>query len=350
MRKLLIFITFILIVVGILFFINGKDFLLFLDEKKVYKIENIERLEIDSLEEVEFFNKGIVTYNNQNIVHMDLNNEIIWKRESNEFSNEIFVREDYIYKQSKGIEVLDRNNQQFLIPDIKGNLINVSRENGKTAFLVVESGQTLFITDENNNVAVSKEFIDPITGISFSDKSEAYAVITLRFENNSPINTLYFNLIDNVELWSGEIKNEVLINVQVVNNQVIALGTENIYFYNNNGKLMWRNRIYNKIVDYYISRENQRINLIFDKDSNKELISYNFEGKIMEIQSLPTEVLGLKIYDSRIYLYSNNSLYLVHGGKFDKIFDSGEKINDFIVKGNNIYILFKNKLVKGQIK
>jgi hypothetical protein len=353
MKKIILFIVIILVfIIAILYSTYGKEFLSILDEKKIYKVENIKTTNINTLNEFKFFDRGIISYNNQKIVYMDFDNKILWENETNEFSNKIFVAENYIFRQADhSITVLDKNNQQFVIAEIDGNIINVSRENGKTGIVVKDNGQTLFILNGNNEVVVdNKEFKDIITGLSISDKSEAYSLITLTFENGNPINTLYFNLIEDVELWSALIENEILIKTKVINNNVIAIGTGNIYFYNNNGKLMWKNSIYNKILDYEISVENQRINLLFEKDSSVELISYNFEGKVIEIQEVPSAITKLKIFDNKMLVYNNNTIYLLHSNKADKIFEDSENIYDISMEGSNIYILFKNKIIKGQIK
>jgi len=199
------------------------------------------------------------------IVYTDFNNKILWENQNKEFSNKVFVTDKYIFRQTNNnIMLLDNNNQEFIIAEIEGNIINVSRENGKTAIIVKGNGQSLYILNENNEVVVDKkEFQDIITGISISDKSEAYSLITLTFDNGNPVNTLYYNLIDDVELWNSSISNEILLKIKVVNNNVIAVGTENIYFYNNNGKLMWKNSIYNIILDYEILHD--RINILFEK-------------------------------------------------------------------------------------
>jgi|LAHS01.1.fsa_nt_gb hypothetical protein len=353
MKKIILFIVIILVfVIAISYSAYFKDFLAVLDEKKVYKIENIKTTEINTLDEFEFFENGIISYNNQKMVYTDLNNKILWENETTEFSNKVFIADNYIFRQTgHNITVMDKNNQQFVIAEIDGNIINVSRENGKTGVIVKGSGQTLFIINENNEVVVdNKEFKDIITGLSISDKSEAYSLTTLTFVNGAPVNTLYFNLIDDVELWSASIENEILIKTKVINNNVIAIGTENIYFYNNNGKLMWKNSIYNKIIDYDISHENQKINILLEKDNSDELISYNFEGKVIEIQEAPSAVTDLKIFVNKILVYNNNEIYLLHSNKADKIFEDNENIYDISIEGNTIYILFKNKIIKGQIK
>ena len=353
MKKIILFIIIILVfIIAILYTTYAKDFFAILDEKKVYKIENIKTTEINTLDEFDFFGKGIISYNNQKIVYMDFDNKTLWENETTGFSNKLFLADNYIFRQTdRNITVFDKNNQQFVIAEISGNIVDVSRENGKTGIIAKGNGQTLFILNENNEVVVdNKEFKDIITGLSISDKSEAYSLITLTFDNGKPVNTLYFNLIADVELWSASIENEILIKTKVINNNVIAIGTENIYFYNNNGKLMWRNNIYNKILDYNISPENQRINILFKKDNSVELITYNFEGKIMEIQEAPSAAANLKIYGNKILVYNNSTIYLLHGNKADKIFETSEDIYDIFMEGNNIYILFKNNITKGQIK
>lgn len=70
----------------------------------------------------------------------------------------------------------------------------------------------------------------------------------------------------------------------------------------------------------------------------------------MEIQELPPNVTSLKVFDNRVLTYNNNSIYLLHSKKADKIFEDTVSFNDFKIEGNNIYILFKEKLIKGQIK
>lgn len=235
--------------------------------------------------------------------------------------------------------------------EIYGNIINVSRENTKTYMIVSGNGQTLFITNDRNEIIVdNKEFKDVITGVSISDKSEAYSLVTLSFDNGIPINTLYFNLMDDVELWNTAIEKEILVKTKVVNNNIIAMGTENIYYYNNNGKLMWKNSIYNKILDYEISKENERIYILFQKEKSTELIVYNFEGKVIEIIEAPKEVTDLKIVEDKIFVYNNNKIFLIHSNKADKIFEDTESFEDVLIEGNMINILFKNKIIKGQIK
>lgn len=353
MKKIILFIAIILIFIVIMVYSTyGKEFLSLLDEKKVYKIENIKTTEINTLNEFKFFNKGIITYNNQKVVYMDFNNKVLWENENIEFTNRVFITDNYIFMQTdKNITVSDKNNQQFIMAEVYGNIVNVSRENGKTYMIVSGNGQTLYIMNESNEIIVdNKEFKDVITGISISDKSEAYSIITLTFNNGIPVNTLYFNLMDDVELWNATIEKEILVKTKVVNNNVIAIGTDNIYFYNNNGKLMWKNSIYNKILDYEISKENQRIYILFEKDKSTELIAYNLEGKVMEILESPKGVTNLNIVDNKIFVYNNNKIFLIHGNKSDKIFEDTENFEQILIEGNSINILFKNKIIKGQIK
>jgi len=356
MRKTTIFILLILIIViGILYLTYGKEFFSILDEKKMYSVKNSETTKIDTLEEFVFYNGGIITYNNQKIEFLDYNNNKIWENENTGFSKQIFITDNYIFRRMENsIEVLDKNNQRFVIPEIPGDIVNVSRENGETYMIIKTStGQnSLYVMDDNNKIVVdNKIFNNIITGVSISDKSEGYSIITLNFENGVPKNTLYFNLLDDVELWNTVIESEILIKTQIVNNNVIAIGAENIYYYNTNGKLMWKNSIYKKILDYEINKDNQRIYMLYEQDNNTELISYNFEGKVMEIQSLPVGVKSIKLCDDKTFVYNDNIIYLLHSGKADKIYENTEStISDFTVEKNYIRILSGDKLFRGQIK
>jgi len=356
MRKTIIFILLtLLIAIGVLYLTYGKELLSILDEKKVYTMENSETTKINTLEEFQFYNGGIITYNNQKIDFLDYNNNKIWENENTVFSKQIFITDNYIFRRMESsIEVLDKNNQRFVISEISGDIVNVSRENEKM-YMIMKNGtgqNSLYVMDDNNEIVVdNKIFEDIITGVSISDKSEGYSIITLNFENGIPKNTLYFNLLDDVELWSIAIESEILIKTQIVNNNVIAIGAENIYYFNTNGKLMWKNSIYNKILDYKINKDNQRIYMLYEQNNKTELISYNFEGKVMEIQSSPADVKSLKVYDDKTFVYNDSIIYLLHSSKIDKIYENTESaISDFTVENNYIRILSKDRLVKGQIK
>lgn len=356
MKKLITFIIiFLMITMGIIYFTYGKEFLTLLDEKRVYRVENIQTTKVDTLEEYMFFNDGIITYNNQNIVFLNKNNNVIWENENTSFSKQVFVAGNYIFRSIDNIiQVVDKSNQKFVIAEIEGDLINVSRENDKTYIVIKnDSGKnSLYImNDKNEIIEDDKIFEGNITGVSISDKSEGYSLITLKLDNDNIVNTVYFNLLDNVELWSTEIKDEILIATKIINNNVVVIGTKNVYYFNINGKLMWKNGIYNKIFDYDINKENQKIYILYDKDGESELISYNFEGKVVGVIKSPGSVQKLKVYENSVFVYNENNIYLMHGTKVDKIYEDTENsIVDFTAKGNDIYILSKQKLIKGKIK
>lgn len=349
------FIIFLIIISGIVIYTYGKEFLTILDEKKVYNVENIQSTEIDTLEEYKFFNMGLVTYNNQKIIFLDYKNNFLWQNEDGSFSEKVFVTENNIFRKMEDtIQVLDKSNQKYIISEIQGDLVNVSRENDKVYMIVKSSTgvNSLYVLNNNNEVVVdNKIYDDNITGVSISDRSEGYALVTMKFNNDTIINTICFNLLDDVELWNYEIGNEILIKVKIINNNVIAIGTNNVYYFNTNGKLMWKNGIYNKILDYNISKGNQQIYILYEVDSSTELISYNFEGKVTGVYKTPANINKLKIYGDRVFVYNENSIYLVHGLKTDRIYEDTERnITDFIVEGNDIHILSKDKLINGQIK
>ncbi|MGD9568238.1 MAG: DUF5711 family protein [Sedimentibacter sp.] len=356
MKKLITFIIiFMVIIIGIIFFTYGKEFLTLLDEKKVYNVEDIEKTRLDTLDEFKFFNDGIITYNNQKIIFLDYKNNIVWENEDGSFSKQVFVTDNNIFRDMEDtIQVLDKNNQKFVMSEIQGDIVNVSRENDKT-YMIIKNGtgqNSLYILNSKNEVVVdNKVFDDNITGVSISDKSEGYSLITMRFENNSISNTVYFILIDDVELWNSEINDEILIKIQIVNNNVVVIGTDNVYYINTNGKLMWKNGIYNKILDYEINIVDQKIYILYKHDAVTELVSYNFEGKLTGLNEAPGDIQKLKVYDDKVFVYNKNSIYLIHGLKTDKIYEDAEgSIADFIAVGNDIHILSKNKLISGQIK
>lgn len=356
MKKTIIFISVVLIiVVGILYSTYGEEFFSALDEKKVYSIVNIKSTHLDTLDEYKFFDRGIITYNNQKMKFINYDNSSIWESENAVFSKKIFVTDNYIFRQMENsTEVIDKNNQRYVVAEIPGDILNVSRENDETYMVVkTDTGQnSLYIMNDNNEVVVdNKKFDEIITGVAIGDKSEGYSLITLNFEKGIPENTLYFNLLDDVELWNTTIENELLVKTQIVNNNIIAIGDKNIYYYNTNGKLMWKNSIYNRISDIEIHKESQKIYMLYDHDDSTELITYNFEGKIKEIINTPAGMKNVEVIDNKIIVSNENAIFLIHGSKLDKIFEvNQDSIKDYVLEGSTIKILFKDKLVSGIIK
>lgn len=355
MKRLILFFIVIIIVVSIFILTKGGDFIIDLQENKKYKIEDIENVNINSLEDIRFFDKGILTFNNQKIIYYDFNGKILWENKNNVFTNEVYVTDKYIFRRlGNSIEIINGNNVTLGIIEFTGEIVSVSRENDKT-FVVsrIKDGQnSLYVLDENNEVVVKdKHFNNAITGVSLSDKSEGYALTTLDFNNDTPINTILFNLLDDVELWNFEIKNEVILEISIVNNNVILLGSENIYYYNNNGKLMWKNSVYNKIVSFEIDKIEKRIYILYEQDEKLEMISYNFEGKVMELYSISENVDNIKLFDSKIFGYDNHKVYLFHNSKTDKLYENMDgNIINLKVDNNYIYIILNDEIIKGKIK
>ena len=357
MKKFIIFLLVILLIIGItVYFTNGKKLISGLDDNIIYKINNQEVTEIKTLDVSEFFSKGIITYNNQKIVFIDYNNNLIWENNNRVFTDNIYIGENYIYKcLENSIEIIDKNNQSYVVTEIQGEIINVSRENNKTYIITKQNNgkNSLYVLDEHNEVKVeNKQFDEIITGVSINDKSEGYGLNTLKYSNGKLINTLSYNLIDDMELWSKTIEDEIIIKIKVLNNNVLVIGTENIYFYNSNGSLMWKNSNYNKIKDYEINEENQRIYVLYKQDEKSELLGYNFEGKVKEIYKLPESTNKFDFLNNKMFICNENSISLLHDNKIDTLIeDNNFKITDFYVDNNNkIYLLSKDKLIKGQIK
>ena len=356
MKKFIVsVILFLIVTSGIVYFKSGKEILTLLDEKKVYSIENIQTTMLENLDRYDFFNDGVVTYNNQKIQFRDYNGNLIWENQDKSFSQQVFVTDKYIFRNTENtIQVIDKSNQVFIIAEINGSILNVSRENGKTYMIIknTDGGNSLYIINDKNEVIMdNKSFEDNITSVSISDKSESYAIITLSFDSGKIVNTVHLNLIDEVELWSFPVEDEILVKAEIVNNNVIAIGTNNVYYFNLNGKLLWKNGVYSKILDYEISKETEKIYMMYSKDNAVELIAYNLEGKVSEINKVAGAAQKLKVYEGKVFVYNESSIYLVHGTSTDKIYeDTKSTISDFTVEGNSIRILSKDKLITGKLK
>ncbi|MDF2675731.1 MAG: hypothetical protein K0Q97_16 [Bacillota bacterium] len=356
MKKLLYILISIISIVLLFYITVYKDYILGKDENKVYEIINQETIEIDSLLFTNLFNQYIITNNEKKIIFINFNGEIIYERNNSVFSDKLFLTDKYLFRGLKdSIEIIDLNNKSFILVEVIGEILNVSRENNKTYIITKQkNGQNtldaLYILDENMELVVkNKHYIDKITSVAMSDKSEAYCLSTLNAGDGTINNTIYFNLLDDIELWNVVIENEVIIGTEIIKNNILAIGTENIYYYNLNGKLVWKIKNYNKINDYKLNKETEKIYIL--QNDGTELISYDLDGKVNEIYKTSENVRYLKVLNKNIFLYDDNTIYMLKNNSLHKLFNSGSlKIEDFYVESQNIYIVFNNKFIKGKIK
>ncbi len=356
MKKFILFlVTMLLIFIIAFWFTGGKKIIAIFDSNKSYEFISEKMTNYNSLDGGRLFCDGILTFNNQKITYLDHNNNVIWENQNRVFIDSVFIDENYVYKCfENSIEIINKHNQSYVITEIQGKIINVSRENNKTFIISKQNNgkNSLYILNDNNEVIVeNKQYDESITGVSISRKSEAYCISTVEYINGNIKNTISYNLIENLELWEETIDDEVVINVKVVNNNILVLGTENVYCFNVNGSLMWKNSNYNKVKDFKIVDDQERIYVLYEQDEKMELLAYNFEGKVKEIYKLPKSTKSFKILDGKIFICNNNSISILQDGNVNKLFDADNSlIVDFNVKNNETYILLDDKLIIGKIK
>jgi hypothetical protein len=348
---------FLFIIFFAFYFTDITEIILVFNENKLYEIKKQQTIDINTLDESKFFNDGILTYNNQKIIFLDFSNNVIWENQNRNFTDKILIDKDYVYRCiGNGVELIDKNNQTYMNIEISGEIIFVSRETNKKYIIADQkNGQnSLYIIDDNNEFFVDNRLFNGIiTDISISDKLERYLVTTLTAAGNSFINTLSFNhLMVNSELWSTEIEDEIIMETEIINNNLLVIGTNNIYLFNEHGKLMWKNINYSNVRYYEINKNSEEIYLLFEKNNKYEIVCYSYDGKVKSIYKIPSIVQKLKIFNDKIFVYNENTIYLIHNSNSDKLFEAKESlILDFYVQNNNnIYILLKDKLIKGQIR
>jgi len=356
MKKFILFLVTMLIIFLLAFwFTGGKKIMGSLNENKSYDFIIKDTINYSALDNRVLFCDGILTYNNQKITYLDFRNNIIWENRNRVFIDSIFIDEDKIYKcYESNIEIIDKDNHSFIITEIAGKVINVSREKNKTTIITKQNSgkNSVYLLNENNEVIVENmQFDESITGVSISEKSEAYCVSTIKYINGLIESTVSYNLIGKLEVWSEIISNEIIVKVEEINNNILVLGTENTYFFSVNGDLLWKNSNYNKIKDYLVSAKQGRIYILYNEEEKAELLCYNLEGKVKEIYKLPKNMEHFKVFNNKLYVYNSNSIFLLNDGVSNKIYDVNNiSIMDFGVKGNDVNILLEDKLVLGSIK
>lgn len=242
-KKIFITVLFLFILFIAFYFTNNEKFVFRFDDNKSYVIKNQLIEDITTLDRSKFFNDGILTYNNQKILYLDFNNNVIWENQNRNFTDKIFIDKDYIYRGiNKGIESINRNNQTHMSAELSGEVVFVSRETNKKYIITDQkNGQnSLYIIDDNNEFFVdNKVFSGIITNVTIDDRIDKYCVTILNITKGSFTNSLSYNhLIVDTEFWNIEIKDEIILETEIINKQILVIGTKNIYLYDEHGKLL----------------------------------------------------------------------------------------------------------------
>lgn len=350
MKKKFIYMLIIFIIALILLFsfykYKGSTSLF---SKNLYTFIQKDNININTLKNSIFFKDNILSYNNQKLIYYNLNGEILWENEKNEFSESVYISNNVYRVSGNNVEMYDYEGNKQDIIKIDEKVISIQSQNSKTIIITESNSKnSLYILEYPNELVLHKKDLEnKILSVSINNKSESFTLSTFYIENGLLTSKLEFYLINGTAIWEMNLKNEIIIETYFCNNNIFAITDKNIYLINAEGKLMWKNSL-NKLLDYKIDIKNENIYLLVQNDKHTELIQV-YDGKINKRIKIPNELDTFKLVEDKIYVFNNKTITIINNGKVDLLWNSKEEIKDFNIINHNMYILFSNKLTNGEI-
>lgn len=350
MRKKFIYMLIMFIIALILLFVlykyQGSTSLF---SKNIYTYVQKSNIDINTLKNSIFYENNIISYNDQKLICYDVAGQILWENEKNEFSDSIYISNNIYRVYGNNVEMYDYEGNKQDIIKIDEQIISIQSQKDKTIIITETNNKnSLYILEYPNELVLNKKDLENrILSVSVSDKSESFILSSFYVDNGLLISELEFNLINGTSFWKMDLKDEIVIETYYYNNNIFAITDKNIYLINAEGKLLRKDSI-SKLLDYDIDHNKENIYLLVENEANNELIEV-IEGKIKKRIMIPSEFNKLKLIEDKIYVFNNKTVTIVNNGKVNLLWNSKEDILDFYVLNHNMYMLFTNKLICGEI-
>lgn len=298
----------------------------FNSNEKVLQYNRIYEVEED--ESLYYYNGSIAKWNENSISFLDKDGSNIWTKEFNFMFPNVISRDKNIYimdKYSGDIYSLDNKGNTVSRSQINAPIFNLIEDNNLVLVHIKDEDlEKLNIVDRDGNIIVEKETKNILT-YSASENGSKYLISSIHISNGELDSKLDYYTINNDEIYSVIIPNEIILFTQIVGNKIIALTDTSLNMIENN-EITWS-------IDYPLIKD-----IYINKDEILLLYGDNIESINLKGESINKITFGVE-YNKIVPMGKYITLY---GDKNILILDNEEELiklktdKDIIdIKGDN---------------
>lgn len=330
----------LLLLIGVLFFINKENQGKFLSAYKSLTIrekslERVSTIEIDSNNQIDLLDRDIFKWNNNILSIINRNGELILEKQYN-------FQTPYVVFGKNRIYIMDASSGDIYILDSKGDTIerviledeikNLT-ENGNSLFIHTESEleENLVLLD-TNGVFLRIQPIENMNILTYvvDNKNEKYLMSHLNivdeFYSEIQLYSINGDLIGKLQ-----IDNEIIVFTEFLNDDLITLTDKCLYYIKDNN-IFWEKTI-TDIKDILL-HDNEIYILYGD---NLEVV--DLEGRTINKFSFTNGYDKMENQDNFILIYGNNDLIGVQGDREILEYRHDSAIKNIVMNKNYLGVI-----------
>lgn len=336
----------LLLLVGVLFFINKNNQLKFIQaykslttrEKSLKKIKSIDINESDF--KIEWLNRNIAKWSGTKLSIMDIEDNLILEKQFDFDNPDAVFRKDRIYimdKSSGDIYILDNEGQTIERVELEKSINNFKEDENEIIVHTKSEVEENLVFLNTKGVFLRIHPIEDMNILTYdADKNyERYLISNLIIEDALK-SEIYIFSINGELIDTVHITNEITVFTKFVNDDLIAL-TDKCLYYIKDSKIFWK-RTFSDIKDILLN--DNGIYILYG--DNLELI--DLEGRTIEKFELTKYYNNLKDFGRNIFLIGYNNLIGIQGNKIIIEYNHDTGIKDIVVNRNYLGIIDDSNL------
>ncbi len=335
----------LLLLIGVLFFVNKENQGKFINAYKSLTIrekglEKIETMEMDSNSDIALLKKDIAKWENNKLSLLDKDKKIILEKQFNFETPYVVFGENRIYimdKSSGDIYILDSKGDTIERVILENKIQNLSEiGNNIIIHTEAESEEKLIILDINGVFLKIQPIKDMnILTYTVDSKSENYLISHLNIgdELYSEIQlySISGDMVDKVKII-----NEIIVFTEFLNGDLITL-TDRTLYYIKDSKIFWKKTFPDSKDILLLDNE---IYVLYE--NNLEVI--DLEGRTTNKFSFTEDYDKMKNLDKYIFIYGNNDIIGLQGDREILEYRHDTAIKDIVVNKNYLGIIDDDNL------
>ncbi|MDR7869807.1 MAG: DUF5711 family protein [Tissierellaceae bacterium] len=336
----------LLLLIGVLFFINKDNQMKFIQAYKSLTIreKSMEKIGAINLSQsnnkIGLYEENIALWGNDKLSIIDINNNPIMEKEFNFENPDAVFRENRIYvmdKSSGDIYIINSNGDTLERLDLDNNIYNLFVDEDNIMVHTKSEVQENLVLLNTDGVFLRIHPLEDrnILTYDIDKKREKYLISNLNIRDNleSEINVYSINgdPIDQVS-----ISDEIIIFTKFIDEDLITL-TDKCLYYIRDSKIYWK-KSFTDIKNVVLN--NNLIYVLYGP--NLEVV--DLEGRTVEKFYLSIEYNKIRDFDKYILLIGDNNLLGIQGNKEILEYKHEANINDIIVNKNYLGIVDNSKM------
>lgn len=319
---------------------NQQKFILFLNDLTSKEIE----LQLNKQYQganINFFDDTLIKWEDNNLTFLNNDGSEKWIKEFDFIEPEIVYSDKIVYVLDRSlgdIYLLDSNGDTISKIQLKTPIFSIKESNNNLLIHIKEKGpeNLKIIYKGENSIDELIKVNENILTYSLNSDSTKYVYSSLSLTNSDIISKMVINSIEGIEEFTVEIKNEIIISTEFIQDKIMIL-TDSTLNIADNGEIKW-SKEFPLIKDVFINKK--EIYLLYG--DNIEVI--DLEGETKSKTTFGVDYKRIALVGDYIVLYGNKDLIILQDYNEVLRYKAEEDIIKIVGNNNQIILHHNDKI------